>query len=112
MASRSNTVRTEEIRAQVALALAEDIGEGDLTASLIPEQAHSEARVISREPAVICGQEWFDQVFAQLKAGWSAAVSGLAVAESCTPFGWQRASEAAGLARSRDVTDHQELNLR
>ncbi|MEN8169490.1 MAG: carboxylating nicotinate-nucleotide diphosphorylase [Pseudomonadota bacterium] len=66
MASRSNPIRAEEIRAQVALALAEDIGKRDLTASLIPEQAHSEARVISRERAVICGQEWFNEVFAQL----------------------------------------------
>jgi nicotinate-nucleotide pyrophosphorylase (carboxylating) len=68
MASRSNPIRAEEIRAQVALALVEDIGAGDLTAGLIPEQARSEARVISREQAVICGIEWFDQVFAQLDA--------------------------------------------
>jgi nicotinate-nucleotide pyrophosphorylase (carboxylating) len=68
MASRSNPIRAEEIRAQVALALTEDIGAGDLTAGLIPEQARSEARVISREQAVICGIEWFDQVFAQLDA--------------------------------------------
>lgn len=47
-------------------ALDEDIGEGDLTAELIPEEARSEARVISRESAVICGQEWFNEVFAQL----------------------------------------------
>lgn len=66
MASRSNSIRAEEIRAQVTLALAEDIGAGDLTAALIPERAHSEARVISREQAVICGVEWFDQVFSQL----------------------------------------------
>jgi nicotinate-nucleotide pyrophosphorylase (carboxylating) len=66
VASRSNPIRAGEIRAQVLLALAEDIGSGDLTAALIPEQAHSKARVISRDYAVICGQEWFDQVFAQL----------------------------------------------
>ena len=66
MASRSNPIRTKEIRTQVSIALKEDIGNGDLTALLIPEDAHSEARVISREQAVICGQEWFDEVFAQL----------------------------------------------
>jgi nicotinate-nucleotide pyrophosphorylase (carboxylating) len=66
VASRSNPNRTEEIRTQVMFALDEDIGDGDLTAELIPEEAHSEARVISREHAVICGQEWFDEVFAQL----------------------------------------------
>lgn len=62
----NNPIPTEEIKAQVALALAEDLGDGDLTAALVPEQAHSTARVISRERAVICGRDWFNQVFAQL----------------------------------------------
>lgn len=56
----------EAIREQVRLALIEDVGDGDLTAGLIPEAARSEAKVISREPAVICGHPWFEQVFAQL----------------------------------------------
>lgn len=59
-------ISLQSIREQVRLALIEDIGEGDLTASLIPEDARSEATVISREPAVICGILWFEQVFAQL----------------------------------------------
>ena len=50
----------------VALALAEDVGGGDLTAALIPEGAHAEATVISREHAVLCGAAWFDAVFRQL----------------------------------------------
>lgn len=50
----------------VALALAEDVGGGDLTAALIPEDAQAEATVISREPAVLCGAAWFDAVFRQL----------------------------------------------
>lgn len=61
----------------VALALAEDIGSGDLTAALIPEAAQAEATVISREPAVLCGTAWFDAVFRQLDANamidWRAA---------------------------------------
>jgi nicotinate-nucleotide pyrophosphorylase (carboxylating) len=68
MGARANPVRTEEIRVQVALALSEDMGGGDLTAQLIPEEAHSEARVISRESAILCGQEWFNEVFNQLDA--------------------------------------------
>ncbi|CDI01416.1 Nicotinate-nucleotide pyrophosphorylase (carboxylating) [Candidatus Competibacter denitrificans Run_A_D11] len=52
----------------VALALAEDIGSGDLTAALIPEAAQAEATVISREHAVLCGTAWFDAVFRQLTA--------------------------------------------
>jgi nicotinate-nucleotide pyrophosphorylase (carboxylating) len=50
----------------VALALAEDVGGGDLTAALIPEDARAEATVISRERAVLCGAAWFDAVFRQL----------------------------------------------
>ena len=50
----------------VRIALAEDIGSGDLTATLIPVEARAEACVISRESAVICGRPWFDEVFHQL----------------------------------------------
>jgi len=61
----------------VALALAEDVGSGDLTAALIPESAQAEATVISREHAVLCGAAWFDAVFQQLdpriSRAWQAA---------------------------------------
>jgi len=54
------------IREQARSALAEDIGTGDITAALIPESATATAAVISRESAVICGCDWFNQVFALL----------------------------------------------
>lgn len=54
------------IQSHVALALAEDIGNGDVTAALIPAQNYSSASLISREAAVLCGQQWFDEVFKQL----------------------------------------------
>ncbi|HRY14570.1 MAG TPA: nicotinate-nucleotide diphosphorylase, partial [Candidatus Competibacteraceae bacterium] len=61
----------------VILALAEDVGDGDLTAALIPEDAQAEATVISREQAVLCGVTWFDAVFRQLDPrvviDWQAA---------------------------------------
>lgn len=61
----------------VALALAEDVGGGDLTAALIPETAQAEAVVISRENAILCGTAWFDAVFRQLDSRitvqWQAA---------------------------------------
>lgn len=63
----------------VALALAEDVGSGDLTAALIPDEAQAEATVISREPAVLCGAAWFNAVFRQLDAriavNWQATDS-------------------------------------
>ncbi len=46
--------------------LAEDVGSGDVTAAIIPEHAMAEALVISREDMVVCGQRWFDTVFASL----------------------------------------------
>jgi len=54
------------IRDDVRRALAEDIGIGDITAALIPENAISTATVISREAAVISGTEWDNEVFRQL----------------------------------------------
>lgn len=55
-----------DIAASVARALAEDVGSGDLTASLIPVDTTKRAYVISREHATLCGQAWFDEVFNQL----------------------------------------------
>jgi len=47
-------------------ALHEDLGDGDLTANLLPEDMRSKARLITREDAVLCGTCWFDSVFKQL----------------------------------------------
>lgn len=55
-----------DIPATVARALAEDIGSGDLTATLIPASTESRAIVICRESAVLCGAPWFNAVFQQL----------------------------------------------
>ncbi len=54
------------ISANVAAALAEDVGSGDLTAQLIPAGRAGTATVISREAAVLCGREWFDECFRQV----------------------------------------------
>lgn len=50
----------------IARALQEDIGEGDITARLIPAMNNAMALVISRDAAVICGRPWVDEVFQQL----------------------------------------------
>ena len=55
-----------DIPLSVSRALAEDIGGGDITAQLIPEDKQATAVVISREAAVICGRPWVDEVFQQL----------------------------------------------
>ncbi len=46
--------------------LDEDIGAGDLTAAIIPEAAHAQAEVLTREDMILCGQAWFDAVFKSL----------------------------------------------
>lgn len=50
----------------VRAALSEDIGKGDITAALIPREQTANAVVICRENAVVCGQAWFNAVFAEL----------------------------------------------
>ncbi len=54
------------VKNQVATALAEDIGTGDLTAALVLADSHAHATIISRENAIICGQDWANACFAQL----------------------------------------------
>ena len=46
------------IREDVARALAEDIGTGDVTAALIDPEARARARIICREDAVLAGAPW------------------------------------------------------
>lgn len=61
----------------VAAALEEDVGGGDLTAQLIPADRLSNATVITREDATLCGRAWFDEVFHQVdprvRVTWQAA---------------------------------------
>ena len=59
-------MQPDDIAEVVNLALAEDIGSGDITAGLIPKEAFSDAFVLCREQAVLCGTAWFDEVFNQL----------------------------------------------
>tara|TARA_R110000823_G_scaffold91174_5_gene201153 strand:- start:986 stop:1846 length:861 start_codon:yes stop_codon:yes gene_type:complete len=53
---------SENVRA----ALAEDMGDGDITAALIDATAQAQAQVITREDGVLCGRPWVDAVFKQL----------------------------------------------
>ena len=59
-------VLDEDLLHTVRIALAEDIGSGDITAVLVPEHQTAQATVISREPAIVCGMAWFNAVFSEL----------------------------------------------
>ena len=50
----------ELAQADVARALAEDIGAGDLTAALIDAARPARAYVLARESAVVCGSAWVE----------------------------------------------------
>lgn len=66
-----------DIREDVRRALQEDIGDGDLSAQAVPENIQAEAEVICRQPAVICGRPWFEEVFrlvdARVRLDWQVA---------------------------------------
>ncbi len=56
----------DSVAANVRAALAEDVGAGDKTAALVPASQSASATVRLREPAVICGQPWFNSVYRHL----------------------------------------------
>lgn len=66
-------------------ALAEDLGNADWTALLSPNEP-AQARVITRETAVICGRPWVDEVFRQIdpavQLDWQVAEGARAAANS------------------------------
>jgi nicotinate-nucleotide pyrophosphorylase (carboxylating) len=46
--------------------MAEDIGSGDITAQMLPDDKWVKANVIVREDAVLCGAPWFEAVMQKL----------------------------------------------
>ncbi|MDE2271820.1 MAG: carboxylating nicotinate-nucleotide diphosphorylase [Xanthomonadaceae bacterium] len=64
--SRPQPPPPETIRTDVARALAEDIGSGDVTAALIDPAACARARIVTREDCVLAGAAWADACFRKL----------------------------------------------
>ena len=93
---------------QVTIALVEDIGSGDVTAELVPADQHVTGKVISREPAILCGRPWVTEVFRQLDPSvqltWTAD-DGDRVAANQTLF------EIAGPARPVLTGERAALNF-
>ncbi len=56
----------DDLDASVERALAEDVGSGDVTARLVPENAEAQAVVLAREPLILCGQDWFERVYQKI----------------------------------------------
>ena len=97
-----------EIELNVAAALAEDVGSGDLTAQLVPADAQTRATVIARENAVLCGTAWFERSFKKLDQAitvtWHAADGDRVVPD-------QMLCEIAGPARALLTGERTALNF-
>ena len=76
----------DDVSAVVSGAIAEDLGTGDLTADLIDPNARGRARIVAREPAILCGRAWVDETFRQIDAAivtaWRARDGDRVAAES------------------------------
>lgn len=59
----------DDIDSTVQRALEEDVGSGDITALLIPEQATARGHILCREHAILCGTAWADAVAARVDTG-------------------------------------------
>lgn len=57
---------TETVRRNVANALREDLGPGDINAELIAPSTHAVARIVTRDPGVLCGQPWVTEACRQV----------------------------------------------
>jgi len=97
-----------DLAQQVTTALAEDIGDGDITARLVPAAQRVTGKVITREDAILCGRPWVTEVFRQLdptvEVTWHAD-DGDRVAANQTLF------EVAGLARPVLTGERTALNF-
>ena len=61
-----NDALKNEITQSVKKSLAEDIGDGDITASLNNDLSHAKAEIVCREKMVLCGRLWVDEIYNQL----------------------------------------------
>tara|TARA_B110000503_G_scaffold140245_1_gene230585 strand:- start:771 stop:1619 length:849 start_codon:yes stop_codon:yes gene_type:complete len=66
-----------DVHANVRAALLEDVGDGDITARLIPANEQASAAIITREDAIICGLDWVNEVARQvdgsIRIDWQVA---------------------------------------
>ena len=95
-------------RADVARALQEDLGSGDLTAALVPEGRRSRARILAREAAVICGAPWAEAALRALDPTVSLTWL-VAEGQRCAPD--QVVLEIAGDARALLSAERTALNF-
>jgi nicotinate-nucleotide pyrophosphorylase (carboxylating) len=64
----SRPIIPDDIAETIRRALEEDIGSGDVTATLLPPSLPARATVVSREATILCGAPWFERVFSEIDA--------------------------------------------
>ena len=96
------------VRADALRALDEDVGSGDLTASLIASDRRAEARVLARESAVLCGAPWVEAVVRHLDPD-ARIVWHVAEGARCAPD--QTVLEISGAARALLTAERTALNF-
>ncbi|NCF43568.1 MAG: carboxylating nicotinate-nucleotide diphosphorylase [Proteobacteria bacterium] len=98
----------QAVRDNVAQALHEDIGDGDISASLISPTTQASARVITRQPGTFCGALWVNETLKQIdpsvRIDWQVADGDSLVAE-------QVLFELQGSARSLLTAERSMLNF-
>ncbi len=105
---RSSVPAPADLPQQVAAALAEDIGSGDLTAALIAAEKTGRATVITREPAIVCGTPYVEESFRQVDSRVSFE---WLVAEGDSVQGNQRLFAVDGPARALLTGERCALNF-
>lgn len=95
-------------RTDAQRALLEDVGDGDLTASLVASGSRATARVLLREPAVLCGVPWVEAVLRhidpEVHIAWQVAEGA-----HCVPD--QVVLELSGASRSLLTAERTALNF-
>ncbi len=103
-----DTALADAFEANIRAALVEDIGSGDWTAMLLPQDTQVKARVLVREAAVLCGAPWFEgamlQVDPRLRIDWHAAEGDLLEADTVV-------CSITGPARSLMTAERPALNF-
>jgi nicotinate-nucleotide pyrophosphorylase (carboxylating) len=97
-----------DLELQVNAALREDVSNGDVTAQLVPATQTVRGRVITREPAILCGRPWVEAIFRNLdpniKLHWRASDGDRLAAD-------QVIFEIAGAARAVLTGERTSLNF-
>jgi len=82
---RSQPSLAQYLKDSVTVALAEDVGPGDLTAELVPATQRAHARIVTREDCIVCGQPWCEEVLQQtddsIEVNWQCTEGQAAHAE-------------------------------